>query len=216
MARKKKLDKIDKMILARQAPLVEVDCNELGDTRLNPVESNAQLREGNLQKASKFKLCRQEELEDPERGMGPKLPFHEILTRIQKEAPELKARDGSPGNIALYYPRNMQELTEELQQGGGTDEFFIFHKYVGGFPKEDIPEFSWVDIDSSHLATREHRGWRSILITLLKQGVLSYAATVRQFGDVGTDSRGWRWLEQTQRHRERPNEKFPQTMIGEF
>lgn len=189
--------------------LIQPDINELGDKRLDPKEGVAQKREQCLGMAAKKRLPGQDELEDPSRALGPRMQFTEVISKLKRLIPGLTVMDGSPGNVALYFPLNRKEL-EDVQRGWQNDKpiFFLYNKYVGGFPKTELQEYSTVDIDNAMLATKEHRGWRSVLITLIKQGVISYQAAVNEFGDVGTDKRGWRWLEQTQKWRNNPTVKF--------
>src|SRR5579862_1847765 len=128
--------------------LIETDKAELGDKRLNPDEAVIKEREELLSMAAKNKIAGQAELEDPRRSLGPRISYTDLIARLRLIIPELHATDGSPGNIALYYPRDPKELEEAIREGlAVADEFFIFHKYVGGFPKEDIPEYSHIDID---------------------------------------------------------------------
>jgi hypothetical protein len=189
--------------------LIEPDRNELGDKRLNPEEAVIRERESLLQLAAQKKIGSQAELENPDRSLGPRLQYTDIISRLRKIIPDLVVKEGSRGSVALYFPRNRKELEEAQREWEwGKDEFFMKYKYVGGFPKNETFEYSHIDIDSSHLPTKEHRGWRSILIALLKQGVVSYSQLVSQFGDVGTDRRGWRWQEQTRQWRNNPTEKF--------
>ena len=177
--------------------LIQADRNELGDKRLDPKEGVVQKREECLAMAAKKRLAGQDELEDPSRALGPRIQFSEMVSKLKRIIPGLHVVDGSPGSVALYFPRNRQEF-EDAQRGWQNDRdyFFLKHKYVGGFPKEPLQEYSTVDIDNAMLATKENRGWRSVLITLIKQGVVTYKAAVKEFGDTGTDQRGWRWREQ--------------------
>lgn len=210
---KKMKDNLAEILSAKRGPMVEIDPLELTDKRLNPEEAVAAKREECLALAGKKRFYGQEELEDPDRSSGPRLQFSEIISRLKREIPQLKVMDGSPGSVAVYFPRTDEEFKEaKIEWEWDKDEFFLFYKYVGGFPKQEIPEYSTVDTDTSRLATRENRGWRSILITLLKQGVMSYSQAVRQFGDVGSDSRGWRWREQTHKWRMNPEVKFAACM----
>ena len=180
--------------------LIQPDRNELGDKRLDPKEGVAQKREECLAMAATRRFPHQEDIEDPERALGPRLQFSEFVSRLKRVIPALKVLDGSPGNVALYFPRNSAELKEATQAWtADRDVFFLVNKYVGGFPKQEIQEYSTVDIDNARLATKEHRGWRSVLMNLITAGVVSYRAVVKEFGDCGTDQRGWRWREQLQR-----------------
>lgn len=201
--------------LKNQAPMVETDIHELGDKRLNPEEGVIKEREALLTKASKYRIYGQDELEDPDRALGPKLSYTEVISRIRRAQPQLKAIDGSPGNIALYFPRNPKDYAATCQEWDWEhdslkDPFFRYNRYVGGFPKHELPEYSTVDIDTSLLPTREKRGWRSVLITLVKQGVMSYGEAIAEFGDVGTDRRGWRWNEQLAPWKANPTQRFKQ------
>ena len=187
----------------------------LGDAHLDPKEGVIREREKCLKDASKFRLFGQDELENPERALGPRLQYTQLISRLKLIAPELRALDGSEGNIALYFPRTARDYADTLRewdytQIGKDDKFFQAYRYVGGFPKQEIPEYSTVDIDTSLLPTRERRGWRSVLITLVKQGVITYSDAVAQFGDVGTDKRGWRWSEQLLPWKRSPETKFKQ------
>ncbi len=77
-----------------------------------------------------------------------------------------------------------------------THAWYADYKYIGGFPKHDLPEWSHVLIDSSHLPTREVHGWRSILVSAIKSGAISYNAAVREFGNPESDQRSTRWYSQ--------------------
>lgn len=189
--------------------LFQTDINELGDKRLNPVEGVSKLREDCLKDASKFRIPDQDELSNSERSIGSRMPYTELLTRLQKRVPDLVAKEGSPGNLALYCPRTTEQLDAALREGGNSDFFFIFNRYVGGMPKEDLPEWGYVDIDTSLIATREHlRGWRTILIGLIRCGVLSYEDAVAEFGDPSADQRNTVWMKKLLEWRENPTQKF--------
>ena len=196
-----------------EAPMVETDIHELGDSRLNPEEAVFRERESLLQKAGQYRIDGQDELEDPERACGPRLQYTEVISRIRQVVPNLKVCEGSPGNVALYFPRLGKDLEHTLREWDWEndrkkDPFFRHYRYVGGFPKEEMAEYSTVDVDTSMLPTREKRGWRSVLMALVKQSVLSYAQAVKAFGDVGTDKRGWRWNQQLYPWKSNPNRAF--------
>lgn len=198
-----------------RAPLVETDRDELGDKRLSPEEGVVMLREKALKQAANHRIPHQVELENPDREYGPRIPHDMLMLRLAKLNTAISFKDGSLGNIAVYFPRNTDELTEALHEGGPKDEFFIFNKYVGGFPKTEIPEYSYVDLDTSKLATREHtRSWRSVLIGLIKAGVLSYQKAIAEFGDPATDQRSARWFRETTEWRQKPTEAFTRRQLA--
>jgi hypothetical protein len=194
--------------------LIQPDRNELGDKRLDPKEGVAQKREECIALAGTRRLAVQDDLEDPTRTMGPRLQVGEFVARLKRIAPSVIFRDSyvTPvcGDLALYAPRTAKELEDATRAWqNDKDTFFLHHKYVGGFPKKEIHEYSGLDVEEyTRLANKEIRGWRSILIMLLQQGLTSYRTVVDVFGDVGTDRRGWRWREATQKWRDNPEVKF--------
>jgi hypothetical protein len=198
-----------KEVAAHKAPLVEVDRLELTDKRLNPEEAVIREREELLKMAAKKKIAGQEELENPERSAGPRMSWQEVLRRILICNPQIKVKDGSLGSLALYIRKKPDEIEESDYEGYLDDagnlrrksEFFIDHKYVGGFEKEPLPQWSHVLLDSSHLATREIRGWRSVLMRLIKARVISYESAIEQFGNPELDQRSGRWFEQLAKFR---------------
>lgn len=192
--------------MSNKAPLVETDPMELGDKRLNPEESVCREREDLLKVASAKKIYGQAELEDPMRAFGPRLQWTEVISKLHRCNPEIKVKDGIPGNVALYIRKRADEYSDAdmmMPDQRPKDEFFLHHKYVTGFPKQPMHEYSTVDIDTSHLPTREHRGWRSVLIALIKSGAITYRSAVKEFGDPSGDLRSGRWFEQLQEYRNR-------------
>lgn len=199
----------------RGAPLVEVDITELGDKKLNPEESLYRERELALAQAAKCKIGGQKELEDVERSSGPRMPWQEVIRRLLICNPAIRVKDGTPGNVALYFKKRSDEYTEvdevllhspaaarTLNIPVPADDFFIHHKYIGGFERHPMPEYAHVSVDSSGLPLREYRGWRSILISLIKERVITYGSAVAHFGNPEGDSRSGRWFEQLQKHRQ--------------
>lgn len=196
------------------APRVERDIFELGDTRLDPTENVARLREEILKSESAKKIYGQEELENVERSSGPRLSWQRLIGRLQKCNPGIRVKDGMEGSVALYFKKRGDEYTEiddviltnpELARAMNIpvpeDDFFIHHKYVGGFPMQDTPEYAHVTLDTSEIAHREVRGWRSILLALIKARAITVAAAEAEFGKPITDSRSDRWFEQTAEYR---------------
>jgi hypothetical protein len=184
--------------------LVETDINELGDKRLSPPEAVARETEELLKIASTRKIAHQDELEDPERSSGPKLYYTEILRRLRNISPHLKVLDGAPGNVALFFPKRLHEYDEEgrfeYDSEGRVrqkDPFFYHYKYVGGMSQDYLPEYAHVTLDTSNLPVREIRGWRSVLIRLIKEGAITYSGAVKEFGEA-KGKRSSLWKEQLQ------------------
>jgi|SRR5215469_2400127 len=91
-------------------------------------------------------------------------------------------------------PKRGDEYDPADQLEGFKDAFVLHHKYVTGMPKAELPEFSHVLLDSSNLPTREVRGWRSVLMALIKADALTYRQVVRQFGEPN-GARANRWFQ---------------------
>lgn len=198
-----------KALKVGKAPLVQTDINELGDKRLNETEVVAREREELLKIESKKKCWRQEELEDIERSGGTRIQPGDFLFRLKKCNPAIQVRDGvkgTPGtadSVALYVCKKSSEYTEadfRHDEYRPKDEFFVHHKYVGGFPFRPLQEWASVSVDTSHVAVREYRGWRSVLISLIKAGAITYEAAVKEFGDPRFDQRNGLWMEQVYRY----------------
>lgn len=177
-----------------EAPYVEPDKSQLGDTHLNPEEAVCRECEELLKIAATRRVWGQDELEDAERSLGPRMSANDLIRRLRKANPDIQVKDGIPGNVALYLRKKAYEYGPEDEDRSG---FFIDHKYVGGFPLHPLPEWGHVDTDTSRLATREHRGWRSVLIALIKGGALTYQQACTEFSEP-YDKRSWMWHEQLQ------------------
>lgn len=180
------------------APYVEPVKAMLGDKHLDPEESVIREREDLLKQAAKMRIHGQDELEQSERSAGPRMGWTELLRKLWKCNPQIRVKDGSPGSIALYILKKPWESEESdyTSEDRPKDDFFVDHKYVGGFQKESMPEYSHVTLDTSNLPVRELRGWRSVLIKLIKAGVISYRAAIQEFGDPSLDQRSRFWCEQ--------------------
>lgn len=179
--------------------LIQDDINELGDKRLSPEEAVIDEREKLLKIAAKKKIRGQEELEDPDRSAGPRLYYTEILRRLLKLNPELRIEDGSYGNVAIYRLKRYDEYDWEQFDPLAPASWRWDFEYVTGVEKEWIPEYSHVTVDTSKLAKREIRGWRSVLIALVKARAITYRGAIQEFGDPVNDQRSGRWFEHLQK-----------------
>jgi hypothetical protein len=193
MTKKKKKKQVN-------APFVETDIRELGDGRLSAAEACERETESLLAIEAKKRIWMQDELEDPERQSGQRLNWTEVIRRLRRCNPGIVPYESNtPGDIALLVRKKPHEFTAadaELPNG-----FLRDHKYITGFPRQELPEYSYVTLDSSLLPTREVRGWRSVLLSLVRSGVISYPAAIQEFGDPRGDQRSTRWSEQTKEFR---------------
>lgn len=193
--------------------LIKPDKNDLGDKRLSAEEGVIKKREECLTQASAHRIAGQNELEDPERSAGPRLYYTEVIQRIRKAAgytadgnPRVQILDGSPGNVAIYRIKHRGEydgsefLETRRPPNGLHPDFFKDHVYVTGMPKDWLPEYSHVILDTSLLPVREIRGWRSVVMALIKSGALTYQQAINQFGEA-VGERSGRWHEQLRPYR---------------
>ena len=182
------------------APYVEVDRLELTDKRLSPEEVVIKTREDILKQESAKRIHGQDDLEKVERSLGPRLNYTEILRKLWEINPDIRVKEGQEGSLALYVEKRRDEYHpsdfDEIPPNGA---FHIHHKYVMGLRKEELPEWGHVTIDTSMVAHHEVRGWRSVLIGLIKARVISYRAAIKEFGDPYFDQRSQYWYEQLQK-----------------
>jgi hypothetical protein len=180
--------------------LIETDINELGDKRLNPEEAVFREREELLKKASVYKISGQAELEDAERSAGPRITWRDFLRRLSRCNPHLLFKDAQGGNHIAIYRLKYREERERDGYDPTKAEWWNDHKYVGGFQKIDLPEYSHLILDSSNLPIREYRGWRSVLMALIKNHAISYNDAKKEFGDARGE-RSQRWHEQLRKYK---------------
>ena len=168
---------------------------QLGDTHLDEKESVVRQREELLHDISGRKAYGQEDVEKAERSTGSRMYYSVLLRKLKILCPDLLVRDGIPGNVAVYRLKTQDELVRD-----GYDlqlpQWYNEHRYATGFPKEDIPEWGHYVNDADGIAVREVRGWRSVLIALIRQGIVTYEAAVKEFGDPIHDQRSKYWFEQ--------------------
>lgn len=177
------------------APYVEPNISMLGDMHLDPVESVKREREDLLRIRQKEKIHGQDELDKADRSTGTRLYYSEFLTKLQRIVSGFFVKDGSPGQLALYVAKTESEIAAD----GYDLNYPQWHnesKYVTGFPKDWIPEWGHVLNDTDGIAIREVRGWRSILIAMIKQKLIKYVDVIREFGDPINDKRSTLWFEQ--------------------
>jgi hypothetical protein len=178
--------------------LVVNDRRFLGDSHLDPTENLAKIREGNKQLTDKNRIAGQSELENSERSGGARMSVNELIRKITRLNYNIRVEDGSPGNIAVYVLKTNKELAESYNEDNGDTTRHAWHqrfKYVTGVAKEPLPEYATITVDERGLPKREIRGWRSVLISLVKARALSYQQAIDEFGDAN-GQRSWRWHEQ--------------------
>ena len=168
---------------------------QLGDKHLDPKEAVIREREDLLRLISNRRAYGQKDIEKVERSEGPRLYYSILISRLKRLYPEFLVKDGIPGNVALYRPKTTAEIINDGYDLGAP-KWHNEHKYVTGFPKEHIPEWGHYQNDTDGHAIREVRGWRSILIALVKQGLVTYQAVKVEFPDPIHDQRSKYWFDQ--------------------
>jgi hypothetical protein len=184
------------------APYVEPVKDMLGDKHLNPEESVARLREEELSKRHRReKMPGQEKLNEVDRSKGNYIQGSVLFDRLKKLNPSLFIRIGTPGNFAIYIPKTPAEMAVD-----GYDPekplWWNGSRYVTGFPAGMVPEWGHLLNDTDGIANREVRGWRSVLIMLIKQQIIKYSDAVKEFGNPQYDQRSEFWFKQLQNFRQ--------------
>jgi hypothetical protein len=153
--------------------LIQPDRNELGDGRLNEVESLAKLKEQNNKSAEQFRIPDQDVLENREAALGWPMQPNDLIRRIQKLNPKIVVEPGGVRNaVAVRYPK--------LNENGE-----LVKAYVTGFCIDmPLPEFSAVVVDARGNPVRELRGWRTILAALVRQKCLTEKQVTLTFGNA--------------------------------
>ena len=170
-----------------KAPIVIFDKNELGDKRLDPTESLAKIKEENAKLAQKSRIKHQDELENTEMALGQPMQWRNLVYLLQKMNSKILIRDGGVRDaIQVRYP-DADDMYSRANGGDGT-------RYITGFYKEVMPEFSAIMSDERGRPKRECRGWRTVLVALIRQGIITYKSAVDVFGDAN-GIRAGRWQE---------------------
>jgi hypothetical protein len=170
--------------------LIITDSAELGDGRLDPKESLAKLKEENKKLAASTRKPDQVILGNKGMAQGQPMEWTHLSYLLQKMCPSLVIRDGGvKGAVQIRYP----DPDEMYREDGGT-------RYVTGFYKDVLPEFSWETEDDRGRPTREIRGWRTVILALIKQHIITYADAVDVFGEPN-GQRNCRWMELLREYR---------------
>jgi hypothetical protein len=165
--------------------LVKADASLLGDKNLQDKEAVAKLKEENAALAAQNRIPDQDILEKREMAMGLMLPPNEFIRRLEKLNPAIIIEAGGVRNaVAVRYPKRQEDGT--------------LHKdYVTGFYVDaPLPEFSAVVVDNRGLPVREIRGWRSVLLALYRQKIVTMKQVELIFGRP-SGQRAILWEKQT-------------------
>lgn len=151
--------------------LILTDINDLGDKRLSPEEGVAELKERNAKLVEAKKIPHQALYENHAMAWGNPMAHNELIRRIQKLSSNIIIEDGGvPGAVAVRIPARDED-------GQPTK------KYITGFYKKPLPEWSSVVTDKNGLATREIRGWRPVVEALVRAGAITKEQYYAAFGE---------------------------------
>jgi hypothetical protein len=155
--------------------------------RMSTAEHTAALREKNLN-SEVYRRQRwegQDDLKDNESRIGRPMRHTDFLSIVRKLVPCLYVMPGRiKGHLAVFriYPGPQTKLD-------GRDFEYLFYAEEG-----IIPEFSQYSFDPiTDVPIREEkRGWRTVLLRLIKAGLLSEDTCNRVFGrPEGTPANRW-------------------------
>lgn len=124
----------------------------------------------------KYRLDDQDALKNAEARMGKPMSHSDLFRRVSKCNPRITMEDSlNDPLVAGFY------LT--TREG---------KKYLVAFDKGYLPEFSIVVTDNADLPIKERRGWRTVLLRLLKQRALTWRQILAVWGDAhGHSSKLW-------------------------
>jgi hypothetical protein len=154
--------------------------------RLSTAEHTARLRELNFnsEAVKRQRWDHQDDYRDCKARVGRAMASGEFLGRIKKLVPCLHFTDGRLENdIAIFrtYPCPQPQLD-------GRDFEYLFY-----CPSGNLPEYSIYEFDERDILVRERlRGWRTVLLRLIRSGLLTIEQSDREFGAAcGAASTVW-------------------------
>lgn len=144
--------------------------------RLSTAEHTARLKELNYNShaVKKQRWENQEDYENDAARVGKPLHHTDLLSKLKKLVPSLYITEGRIiGDLAVFqtYPCPQPDLN-------GHDFRYLFY-----IPTGILPEFSQYEFDARDIPVRESkRGWRTVLLRLIKLGLLTEERCDQEFG----------------------------------
>lgn len=171
--------------------LIYDDSSSLGDKKLNEVEGTARIKEDTLSKREKFKHPQHDILINHEMAEGNSMEPAEFIRRLQALDPSIIVEAGGIPNACAVRVICWDD-------NPNSDEYGKFiRKYVSGFYTDrKLPEFSSLIVEDDFTPRREVRGWRTVLLQLINQKVVTYKQVKTAFGDP-SGKRNSLWMSQT-------------------
>jgi hypothetical protein len=179
-----------------KAPTVIIDPTVLGDRLPRDRDSLAQKIEDTKNFRNQFRLPEQGFLENHEAARGGPMQPNDFIRRLKKIAPDLIIEMGGYKNCVRVC---IQAVDDE--PSSETFNQRVKTPIACGFCiDEPLPEFSSVVTDKDGIASREVRGWRTVLLRLIHTGAVPYPAVKAEFGDP-PGQRGKLWMQQLRERR---------------
>ena len=136
------------------------------NSRLNPTEALASLEEDTDRSLQKFRLPEQDTLTKEEARWGRAMHHTDFLSKLRIIVPGLVVQEApyTPNAFSLY------------QVKGDTVQ------YLGWMHQEYAPEFEVIITDKRNLPIAQKRAWRTVLLRLIKSGVITEQQANQVFG----------------------------------
>jgi hypothetical protein len=150
--------------------------------RLSTEEHYARVREMNYKAAQNQRWEFQEELYDSEARIGRAMFSNDFVFTLRELCPNLYVTEGRIiGDLAAFKTYG----TPQPHLNGQTFEYLFY------IPKGLLPEFSLYEISERDVPICEkQRGWRTVLLRLIKAGMISESLAHKVFGKpMGSASR---------------------------
>lgn len=171
--------------------LLDAHGNKLGDKRVENAEGVARLREQVQVLADTKRIPNQDMLENQDMAVGTPMSPALFIEKLRKFPNVLVEPGGWPNAVAV---RTVVRDTDFESPTFGKQ----IKRYVTGFVTDRVlPEFSHILTNDMGVPTREVRGWRTVLLALFHQKVVTLAQLKAAFGDAN-GQRSKLWAEQTQ------------------
>lgn len=165
--------------------LIVPDSTKLGDGKLSPHEQLKKSFEETDSALMQYRLDDHEDLKNAEKRLGKPMQHQELIRRIERCNPRVWAEATINHDTGMNFYTNRKGVKTCLG---------------AAFEKGWLPEFSIVFVDAADLPVKEKRGWRTVVVRLLKQRIITWEQVLNVFGDaLGHNSK--RWAMETQQYR---------------
>lgn len=157
----------------------------LYNSRLGRDEVEGYLKEDEDRRLANKRLPGQEERKESPARWGRAMHSSEFINRLRQIIPNLHVRDGNiPGDISLY-----------KVFGDSVD-------YVCYLTSGIMPEYEIVRVDEHNLPVGSKRGWRTVLLRLIKSGLVTEEQAIKCFGHPSNGEAARFYLAELQSHRQ--------------